>query len=75
MLYVDIMAKVRTTFVLDEPVFHKLRQLAPDNMSKLANEILAESLFKKKKSLAGFLAGRIAVKDIVEEDIHEDLYR
>ena len=69
------MSKVRTTLVLDEAVFAKLRQRYPDNLSKLANEILVEGLFKKKKSLAGFLAGRISTKDIVEEEIHEDLYR
>ena len=77
MSYVDTMSKVRTTLVLDEPVFDKLRQLSPDNMSKLANQILAESLFNKRKSMAGALAGLVSVKDIPEDEdeIHEDLYR
>ena len=74
-MYVDNMVKVRTTLVLDVPVVEKLRQQAGNNMSKLANQILAESLFKKRKSLAGALAGLVSVKDIQEEDIHEDLYR
>lgn len=74
-MYVDNMVKVRTTLVLDAPVVEKLRQQASGNMSKLANEILAENLFKKRKSFAGFLAGLVSVDDFQEEDPHEDLYR
>jgi len=67
--------KVRTTLVLDEAVVKKLRQKSRGNMSKLVNEILKESLFQKGKSMFGELKGLVSTKDIVEEEVHEELYR
>jgi len=67
--------KVRTTLVLDEAVVKKLRQKSRGNMSKLVNEILKEALFQKGKSMFGELKGLVSTKDIVEEEVHEELYR
>lgn len=67
--------KLRTTLVLDEAVVKKLRQKSSDNMSKLANTILMEVLFKKGDSMFGELRGLVSTKDIVEEETHEDLHR
>jgi hypothetical protein len=67
--------KLRTTLVLDEAVVKKLRQKSSDNMSKLANTILREVLFKKGDSMFGELKGLVSTKDIVEEETHEDLHR
>jgi hypothetical protein len=67
--------KLRTTLVLDEAVVKKLRQKSSDNMSKLANTILREVLFKKGDSMFGELRGLVSTKDIVEEETHEDLHR
>jgi uncharacterized protein YozE (UPF0346 family) len=61
--------------VLDEAVVKKLRQKSSDNMSKLANTILREVLFKKGDSMFGELRGLVSTKDIVEEETHEDLHR
>ena len=65
---------VRTTLVLDVPVFEKLRQFGKRNISKTANELLAKELFKRRKSMFGVLKGRVSVKDIREGKEHEDLY-
>jgi hypothetical protein len=67
--------KLRTTLVLDEAVVKKLRQKSSDNMSKLANTILREVLFKKGDSMFGELKGLVSTKDIVEEETHEDIHR
>ena len=44
-------------------------------MSKLANEILKEALFQKGKSMFGELKGLVSTKDIIKEEVHEELYR
>ena len=67
--------KMRTTLVLDEAVVKKLRQKSRGNMSKLANEILKEALFQKGKSRFGELKGLVSTKDIIKEEVHEELYR
>jgi len=61
--------------VLDEAVVKKLRQKSRGNMSKLANEILKEALFQKGKSRFGELKGLVSTKDIIKEEVHEELYR
>lgn len=66
--------KVRTTLVLSETVVKKLKEKGKGNISKLANEILKEALFPKKKSMFGELKGLVSTKDIVEEEAHEELY-
>lgn len=66
--------KVRTTLVLSEAVVKKLKEKSKGNISKLANEILKEALFPKKKSMFGELKGLVSTKDIVEEEAHEELY-
>lgn len=70
----DMVLKVRTTLVLDEAVVEKLRQSSEGNMSALANRILSNELFKKRKSMFGALKGKVSTKDIEEKEIHEDLY-
>jgi len=67
--------KTRTTLVLDEVVFRKLKQKSSGNISNLANRILKETLFPKGKSMFGELKGSVSTKDIVEEEAHEDLCR
>jgi len=67
--------KVRTTLVLDEVVVRKLRQKSQGNISRLANTILKEVLFRKGKSMFGELKGLVSTDDIVEEEAHEELYR
>ncbi|MEM3826453.1 MAG: hypothetical protein QXZ08_02715 [Nitrososphaeria archaeon] len=66
--------KVRTTLVLSEAVVKKLKEKSKGSISKLANEILKEALFPKKKSMFGELKGLVSTKDIVEEEAHEELY-
>ncbi|MEM3384206.1 MAG: hypothetical protein QXE78_01600 [Nitrososphaeria archaeon] len=66
--------KVRTTLVLSETVVKKLKEKGKGNISKLANEILKEALFPKKKSMFGELKGLVSTKDIVEEEAHGELY-
>lgn len=66
---------MRTTLVLDEAMVKKLRQKSRGNMSKLANEILKEALFQKGKSMFGELKGLVSTKDIIKEEVHEELYR
>jgi len=75
MMYDNHMTKIRTTLVLEEEVFRKLKQSSSGNMSKLANQILKKKLLEKKGSIFGILKGKISVKDIEERDMHEDLYR
>lgn len=67
--------KTRTTLVLDEIVLRKLKQKSRGNISELANRILREALFHKGKSMFGELKGLVSTKDIVEEEVHEELYR
>lgn len=67
--------KVRTTLVLDDAIVKKLRQMSPGNISKLANRILREALFRRGRSMFGELRGLVSTKDIVEEEAHEELYR
>lgn len=67
------MEKVRTTIVLESRVFKKLKQETGRNISAYINKVLKDSLFQKE-SLFGVLKGRISTKDIIEEEIHEDLY-
>jgi|GEM_PF-1124522 1,2-phenylacetyl-CoA epoxidase catalytic subunit len=67
--------KARTTLVLDEAVLKKLKQMSRGNMSELANRILREALFHKGKSMFGELKGIVSTEDIVEEEVHEELYR
>ena len=67
--------KARTTLVLDEAVFRKLKQKSRGNISEMANRILRESLFRKGESMFGELKGLVSTKDIVEEEVHEELYR
>ncbi|MGQ9468566.1 MAG: hypothetical protein ACUVTD_01875 [Nitrososphaerales archaeon] len=67
--------KIRTTLILDEAVFKKLKQKSGGNISDLANRILRESLFPKGESLFGELKGFVSTKDIVKEEVHEELYR
>ena len=61
--------------VLDEVVVRKLKQRSRGRMSDLANRILREALFQKGKSMFGELEGFMSTKDIVEEEVHEELYR
>ncbi len=67
--------KARTTLVLEQAVLQKLKQESQGNISELANRILRDVLFGKGKSMFGELRGLVSVKDIVEEEAHEDLYR
>jgi len=67
--------KTRTTLVLDEVVFRKLRQKSNGNISDLANKILKETLFPRGKSMFGELKGSVSTKDIIEEEAHEDIHR
>jgi len=67
--------KTRTTLVLEEAVFKKLKQKSRGNVSELANRILKEALFGRGKSMFGELKGLVSTKDIVEEEAHEELYR
>lgn len=67
--------KTRTTLVLEEAVFEKLKQKSQGNISELANKILKEALFGRGKSMFGELKGIVSTKDIVEEETHEELYR
>jgi hypothetical protein len=60
---------------MEETVLEKLRQEGRGNISELVNRILKKELFGEKESLFGELKGVVSVKDIEEEDIHEDLYR
>ncbi len=75
MFMVSAMAEtVRTTLVLEKPVFEKLRQVGKRRMSATANRLLAKELFGKRKSMFGVLKGKISVKDIKEDAEHDDLY-
>ena len=67
--------KARTTLVLDEAVLRKLKQKSRGNISEMANRILRETLFRKGESMFGELKGLVSTKDIVEEEVHEELYR
>jgi hypothetical protein len=67
--------KARTTLVLDEAVFRKLKQKSGGRISELANRILREALFPKGKSMFGELKGIVSTKDVIEKDVHEELYR
>ncbi len=67
--------RVRTTLVLDEAVVRKLRQMSQGNMSELANRILRKALFEKGESMFGELKGLVSVRDIAEEETHEELCR
>lgn len=67
--------KTRTTLVLDEAVFRKLKQKSGGRISELANRILREALFPKEKSMFGELKGIVSTEDIIEKDVHEELYR
>lgn len=67
--------KMRTTLVLEEGVMKKLKQKSRGNVSELANRILKEVLFGKGKSMFGELKGLVSTEDIVEEEVHEELYR
>jgi hypothetical protein len=66
---------MRTTLVLEEGVMKKLKQKSRGNVSELANRILKEVLFGKGKSMFGELKGLVSTEDIVEEEVHEELYR
>ena len=70
MLYGDHMPeKVRTTLVLEESVFQKLKQEAPpDNLSDFVNKLLKKELFEARRDLFGALKGRISAKDMVEDE-------
>lgn len=67
--------KTRTTLVLDEAVFKKLKQKSRGNVSELANKILRETLFHKRESMFSELKGLVSTEDIVEEEAREELYR
>jgi len=67
--------KTRTTLVLEEAVFKRLKQRSHGHVSELANKILKEALFGKGKSMFGELKGIVSTKNIVEEETHEELYR
>ncbi len=67
--------KTRTTLVIDEAVLRMLKQRSRGNISALANRILREALFHEGESMFGELKGLVSTKDIVEEEIHEELYR
>jgi len=67
--------RMRTTLVLEEGVMKKLKQKSRGNVSELANRILKEVLFGKGKSMFGELKGLVSTEDIVEEEVHEELYR
>jgi len=67
--------KIRTTLVLEEVVLKKLKQKAEGNISELANKILKRALFGEGESMFGELKGVVSTKDIVEEEVHEDLCR
>jgi len=41
----------------------------------LANKILKRALFGEGESMFGELKGVVSTKDIVEEEVHEDLCR
>ncbi len=75
MVFMKGRGKTRTTLVLEEAVFKKLKQKSRGNISELANRILKEALFGKGKSMFGELKGLVSTKDIVEEEAHEELYR
>jgi len=75
MIFMKGRGKTRTTLVLEEAVFKKLKQKSRGNVSELANEILKEALFGRRKSMFGELKGIVSTKDIVEEEAHEELYR
>ena len=51
MLYGEHMAKVRTTLVLEEDVFQKLKQEAEDNISEFVNRLLKKELFETRKDM------------------------
>ncbi len=75
MIFMKGKGKIRTTLVLEEAVFKKLKQKSQGNVSELANKILKETLFGRGKSMFGELKGLVSTKDIVEEETHEELYR
>ncbi|MEK6979177.1 MAG: hypothetical protein AABW86_03060 [Candidatus Micrarchaeota archaeon] len=60
--------KVRTTLVLEESVFQKLKQESDNNMSEFVNRILKKELFETRKSMFGALKGKISAKDMVEDE-------
>jgi hypothetical protein len=65
------MMSVRITLTLDDVLVKKLRELSPGNISAFVNMHLKKSLFEKKESLAGSLAGRVSTKDIEEDEEHD----
>ena len=69
-----VKGKVRTTLVL-EAVLRRLKQKSRGNISELANRILRETLFRKGEGMFGELKGLVSTKDIVEEEVHKELYR
>lgn len=66
--------KIRTTLVLEDTVVKKLKQKSEGNISELANKILKKALFGKGESMFGELKGIVSAKDIVKEEVHEELY-
>lgn len=58
--------KVRTTFMLDETVAHKLR-MDVKNMSEFVNSLLHRELFGRKKSMFGAFKD-VSGKDKIEDD-------
>lgn len=69
MLYGEHMEKkVRTTIVLEETLFQKLKQEAANNISEFVNKLLKKELFETRKDLFGALKGRISGKDMIEDE-------
>ena len=64
-----VVAKVRTTLVLEDAVMAKLRQDFGSNLSAAVNSILKDALFKPKKDeLFGCLKGRFSARDLVRDE-------
>ncbi len=60
--------KVRTTLVLEEQVFQKLKQESPEGISEFVNTLLKKELFGTRKDMFGSLKGRISAKDMIEDE-------
>lgn len=60
--------KIRTTLVLEEIVFQKLKQEASSNLSEFVNTLLKRELFGTRKEMFGVMKGKLSAKDMIEDE-------